>query len=62
MVIAKRTERILVNIVNEPIVFDNNVITSYCPETAPGVAFKLLELLTPKEKMESSIVHNLSLT
>jgi protein deglycase len=34
------------------IVVDRNVITSYCPETAPGVAFKLLELLTSKEKME----------
>jgi 4-methyl-5(b-hydroxyethyl)-thiazole monophosphate biosynthesis len=34
------------------IVIDRNVITSYCPETAPGVAFKLLELLTSKEQME----------
>lgn len=34
------------------IVVDRNVITSYCPETAPGVAFKLLELLTSKEQME----------
>jgi len=34
------------------IVVDRNVITSYCPETAPGVAFKLLELLTSKGKME----------
>ncbi len=38
---------------NEPIVIDKNVITSCCPETAPGVAFKLLELLTTKEQMEN---------
>lgn len=41
-----------VNVINEPIVIDKNVITSYCPETASGVAFKLLEILTSKEKME----------
>lgn len=41
-----------VNVVNEPIVVDGNVITSYCPETASGVAFKLLELLTSKKQME----------
>jgi len=42
-----------VNVINEPIVIDRNVITSYCPQTAPGVAFKLLELLTSKELMEN---------
>jgi 4-methyl-5(b-hydroxyethyl)-thiazole monophosphate biosynthesis len=41
-----------VEVVNEPIVVDHNIITSYCPQTAPGVAFKLLEMLTSKEKME----------
>lgn len=41
------------NVINEPIVTDRNVITSYCPETAPHVAFKLLELLTSREKMEA---------
>ena len=41
-----------VNVINEPIVVDRNVITSYCPETAPSVAFKLLELLTSMELME----------
>lgn len=40
------------NVINEPIVVDKNIITSYCPETASGVAFKLLEMLTSKEKME----------
>lgn len=41
-----------VNVINEPIVVDKNIITSYCPETASGVAFKLLEQLTSTEKME----------
>ena len=41
-----------VDVVNEPIVVDKNVITSYCPETASSVAFKLLEMLTSKEEME----------
>ena len=41
-----------VNVVNEPIVVDKNIITSYCPETAPNVAFKLLEMLTSKEQMD----------
>lgn len=41
-----------VNVVNEPIVVDKNIITSYCPETAPGVAFMLLEKLTSTEQME----------
>jgi 4-methyl-5(b-hydroxyethyl)-thiazole monophosphate biosynthesis len=41
-----------VDVVNEPIVVDNNIITSYCPETAPGVAFKLLEQLTSTEQMK----------
>jgi len=41
-----------VEVVNEPIVVDNKVITSYCPETAVGVAFILLEMLTSKEQME----------
>lgn len=41
-----------VNVVNEAIVVDNNIITSYCPATASGVAFKLLEKLTSIEQME----------
>jgi 4-methyl-5(b-hydroxyethyl)-thiazole monophosphate biosynthesis len=40
-----------VEVINEPIIVDSNVITSYCPETAPGVAFKLLEKLTSSEQM-----------
>ncbi|HWT74646.1 MAG TPA: DJ-1/PfpI family protein [Mobilitalea sp.] len=42
-----------VNVVNEPIVVDGNIITSYCPQTAPGVAFQLLEQLTSKEFTET---------
>lgn len=41
-----------VDVVDEPMVIDRNIITSYCPETGPGVAFKLLEMLTSKEEME----------
>lgn len=48
----KQLQEFGVTVVNEPIVVDHNVITSYCPETASGVAFKLLELLTSKEQME----------
>ncbi|EGW36921.1 DJ-1/PfpI family protein [Desulfosporosinus sp. OT] len=48
----KQLAEFLVDVVNEPIVIDKNIITSYCPETASGVAFKLLELLTSKEQTE----------
>ena len=41
-----------VNVINEPIVVDGNIITSYCPETAAGVAFQLLEMLIGAEKMK----------
>jgi protein deglycase len=41
-----------VNVVNEPVVVDDNIITSYCPETAPNVAFELLKMLTSEEEME----------
>ncbi|WP_285767484.1 DJ-1/PfpI family protein [Peribacillus sp. SI8-4] len=36
-------------VVNEPIVVTDNIITSYNPSTAFGVAFTLLEMLTTKE-------------
>lgn len=48
----KQLKEFGVKVVNEPIVVDKNIITSYCPETAPAVAFKLLEKLTSTEKME----------
>jgi protein deglycase len=48
----KQLKEFGVDVVNEPMVVDGHIITSYCPETAPGVAFKLLEMLTSKEQME----------
>jgi len=39
-----------VNVINEPIVTDCNVITSWNPATAPEVAFMLLERLTSKDQ------------
>lgn len=41
-----------VNVVNEPVVIDKNIITSYSPETASSVAFELLKKLTSEEEME----------
>ena len=48
----KQLAEFQVEVVNEPVVVDRNIITSYCPQTAPEVAFQLLEMLTSKEKME----------
>ncbi|WP_080905745.1 DJ-1/PfpI family protein [Parabacteroides sp. Marseille-P3160] len=47
----KKLKEFGVNIVNEPIVVDGNIITSYCPATAPTVAFELLKMLTSEEEM-----------
>lgn len=41
-----------VHVVNERIVIDENIITSYCPETAVDVAFTLLSHLVGVEKMQ----------
>lgn len=41
-----------VTVVNMPVVKTDNIITSYCPQTAPEVAFVLLEALIGKEKMQ----------
>ena len=38
------------HVVNERVVIDDNVITSYCPETAADVAFSLLQKLCGEEK------------
>lgn len=46
----KKLREFGVNVVNEPIVVDGNIITSYCPETAPNVAFELLKMLTSEEE------------
>ena len=40
-----------VDVINERVVVDDNIITSYCPETAPDVAFELLKKLCGNEKM-----------
>jgi 4-methyl-5(b-hydroxyethyl)-thiazole monophosphate biosynthesis len=47
----KKLSEFGVNVVNEPIVVDGNIITSYCPATAPDVAFELLKMLTSDEEM-----------
>lgn len=47
----KELQKFGVNVINQPIVIDDNVITSYCPQTAPEVGFTLLAKLTSKEKM-----------
>ncbi|KAN0040095.1 hypothetical protein ACTA71_011983 [Dictyostelium dimigraforme] len=39
-------------ITDQSIVIDKNVITSWSPQTAPYVAFKLLEVLTNEKKAE----------
>lgn len=38
------------SVVNEPVVTDGNVITSYCPQTAPYVALELLKKLAGEEQ------------
>ncbi len=38
-------------VINERIVIDENIITSYCPETAPDVAFELLKRLIGFDQM-----------
>ena len=40
-----------VELVKDPVVIDHNIITSYCPQTGPYVALKLLELLVSEEAM-----------
>lgn len=49
----KQLEEFGAIITNEPIVIDKNVITSWCPSTATGVAFKLLELLTSSDRVSA---------
>ena len=48
----KQLEGYGVDVVNEPIVVTGNIITSYCPQTAPGVAFELLKTRAGEEKMQ----------
>lgn len=42
-----------VEIVNEPVVKTDNIITSYCPQTAPEVAFTFLESLIGTKEMQN---------
>lgn len=41
-------------VVNEPVVKTENMITSYCPQTGPAVAFLLLEELVGTEQMQKT--------
>lgn len=41
-----------VEVVNFPVVKTDNIITSYCPQTAPEVAFVTLEAFVGTEKMQ----------
>ena len=40
-----------VDVINEPIVVTDNIITSYCPQTAPTVAFEMMKKLIGEEKV-----------
>ncbi len=40
-------------VVNEPIVVDDTIITSWCPQTAPYVALRLLEMLLGTEAADT---------
>ena len=37
---------------DQSVVIDQNIITSFCPETAPGVALCLLEMLVGKDRAQ----------
>lgn len=41
-----------VEVINAPMVMDDDIITSSCPQSAPDVAFHLLELLLGRAKMK----------
>ncbi|AZO95378.1 DJ-1/PfpI family protein [Halocella sp. SP3-1] len=41
----KQLEEFRVKVENEPVIVEDNIITSWCPSTAVEVAFKLLEML-----------------
>jgi protein deglycase len=46
----KQLKKFGVHVINRRIVTDDNIISSYCPETAPYVAFELLGRLVGKKK------------
>ena len=42
-----------VNVIpDEPVVVDDNIITSYCPQTAPAVAYAMMTKLLGEEKVK----------
>lgn len=47
----KQLKELGANVLNKPIVVDDNIITSFCPQTAPYVAFRLLEMLFPHDEV-----------
>jgi 4-methyl-5(b-hydroxyethyl)-thiazole monophosphate biosynthesis len=47
----KKLKEFGAEVVNEPVVVDGHIITSWCPATAPDVAFELLKMLTSEEEM-----------
>lgn len=48
----KRLKEFNVDVVNEPIVMSDNILTSWNPSTAIPVALKLLELITTKKNSD----------
>lgn len=49
----KQLEDFGVKVINEPVVVEGNIITSWCPSTAVEVAYKLLEVLRTKEDSDN---------
>jgi 4-methyl-5(b-hydroxyethyl)-thiazole monophosphate biosynthesis len=49
---TKKLKEYGANVINEPIVIDKQIITSWNPSTAIDVVFKLLELLTSKKQSD----------
>lgn len=49
----KQLEKFGVTVINHPVVMDKNIITSYCPQTAPYVAFELLNKLIGEKETTS---------
>ncbi|PRR79859.1 DJ-1/PfpI family protein [Clostridium vincentii] len=52
-IMQKQLKDFGVEVINQPIVIDQNIITSWNPSTAMEVAFLLLERLTNKENKEA---------
>lgn len=52
----KQLERFGAKVENSPVVTDGNIVTSYCPQTGPYVAFRLLEMLFPERLDDVSLL------